>query len=979
MSAPRLDPAAVLAHRDYVERLARKLVFDRSLADDVAQDVWAIALERPPKDRGTLKRWLAAVVRNAARLERRSKSRRETREHEVARDERISAADELVEREALRKSVVEAVLALDEPYRETVILRFFDELPPRAIAARTGVPVDTVKTRLKRGLETLRARLDRRFGSRASWCLALVERLELAPTAHAALALGIKSLLGGVAAMTTAQKLGIAAVVVLVAVSFVRWPLEVAQVSSSGPEGRTNAPELVTHDADANARAALSAARASPPTKAIAATSEAKTVGVLEVLAQWRDDGQPIPGVWVTLSSLDDAPTPLEPRSLRTNAKGLVRFEDVPPGDVALECDRGVQDYGLVQAGKTRRKSLRLDRGVTVAGHVFDLAGAPVANAEIWLTRDSDFIDGFPVAQSGADGAYSIAGVHSGERYVGAREPHHAPSGSHHVYANSGSTLTLDLVLGGPSGSVSGRVLDARGNPIEGAQVVVGPKDAPEIIRSDGVAFLTPDGCATKSDERGAFEIRGLLAGESWIEARARGYLVGTARIEIPDGGWVSSDVVLERGVTLTGVVLASNGGPARFAAVDARSNADHETHSARTELDGTFRLEGLRPGATVLHAEWGDQEWSDATRELGPGDAVWNPTLERGRDLFGRVLGADGEPVRGLSVVVERRVRDDEPFLRAATTDADGRFRVRGCADREHALRVFPRDSQLFPWLELERVRPSDDELVLRLDDALLPSVRIVGRVVTQSGAAPGNTTIMPFDRAIDYEVHELVEPDGTFSIGPLPVGEWGVVIESDGYASIGEPARPLIRDQVWDLGKVVLLPGDAVTVEFELPKGVTRDPLLVVEGLDSPVYDWLAVEGHVARSRPLAGGRYRVSVEGGGGVAAELHEVEIIPGRGAKLVLALRAGVELTLRTSEAPNDSPAKSGAFRVFDAGGALVAERSLAPRGEFAFECPLCLAPGSYRYTAEYDDGRRAAAAFEVVAGATNATLDVTLE
>ncbi|MBI5432275.1 MAG: sigma-70 family RNA polymerase sigma factor, partial [Planctomycetes bacterium] len=140
MSAPRLDPAVLLAHRDYVNRLARELVFDPSLADDVAQEVWAIALARPPRDASALKAWLSVVARNTARLAARSSSRRGAREREVARDESIGAADELVEREALRKDLIDAVLALDEPYRETVILRYVDDLPPREIAARTGAP-----------------------------------------------------------------------------------------------------------------------------------------------------------------------------------------------------------------------------------------------------------------------------------------------------------------------------------------------------------------------------------------------------------------------------------------------------------------------------------------------------------------------------------------------------------------------------------------------------------------------------------------------------------------------------------------------------------------------------------------------------------------------------------------------------------------------------------------------------------------------
>ncbi len=68
-----------------------------------------------------------------------------------------------------------AVLALDEPYRSTLLLRFFDDLPPRDVAKRTGVPVETARARIRRGLEQLRARLDKAHGSDGNaWRLALI-------------------------------------------------------------------------------------------------------------------------------------------------------------------------------------------------------------------------------------------------------------------------------------------------------------------------------------------------------------------------------------------------------------------------------------------------------------------------------------------------------------------------------------------------------------------------------------------------------------------------------------------------------------------------------------------------------------------------------------------------------------------------------------------------------------------------------------
>ena len=49
-----------------------------------------------------------------------------------------------------------ALAQLDEPYRETVALRFFGELSLAEISAESGRPLGTVKTHLRRGLLRLR-------------------------------------------------------------------------------------------------------------------------------------------------------------------------------------------------------------------------------------------------------------------------------------------------------------------------------------------------------------------------------------------------------------------------------------------------------------------------------------------------------------------------------------------------------------------------------------------------------------------------------------------------------------------------------------------------------------------------------------------------------------------------------------------------------------------------------------------------------
>lgn len=75
----------------------------------------------------------------------------------------------MVERIELQRCVSEAVLALPEPYRSVVSLRYYEDLSSAQIARRLGVPEATVRVRLMRALERLRRKLDRTFGERRAW------------------------------------------------------------------------------------------------------------------------------------------------------------------------------------------------------------------------------------------------------------------------------------------------------------------------------------------------------------------------------------------------------------------------------------------------------------------------------------------------------------------------------------------------------------------------------------------------------------------------------------------------------------------------------------------------------------------------------------------------------------------------------------------------------------------------------------------
>ena len=165
----------LLRHAGFLRALARSLLHDEQRADDVVQATYVAALKGAPAGRGALRAWLTGVARNIAKKVRRTEGRHAKRVRAAAYAGAAPSAAEVSANIEVSRMLTEAVDALDEPYRATVVLRFFYNLPPREVARTLEVPVETVRTRLRRALEQLRATLDGKYGDdRRAWSLALL-------------------------------------------------------------------------------------------------------------------------------------------------------------------------------------------------------------------------------------------------------------------------------------------------------------------------------------------------------------------------------------------------------------------------------------------------------------------------------------------------------------------------------------------------------------------------------------------------------------------------------------------------------------------------------------------------------------------------------------------------------------------------------------------------------------------------------------
>jgi RNA polymerase sigma-70 factor, ECF subfamily len=174
----RKDPALLdqLIVR-FQHRLLRYLLFltgNREEAEDLFQEVWMRVLTRGGQfnGRSRFETWLFTIARNLVIDQRRKRTMSSLDELFEAggEDDRPLAFEvpdhepgpfDLVSNVEDREQISAALLQLDTLYREVLVLRFHEDLSLEEIAKVTRAPLSTVKSRLYRGMASIKPRLER--------------------------------------------------------------------------------------------------------------------------------------------------------------------------------------------------------------------------------------------------------------------------------------------------------------------------------------------------------------------------------------------------------------------------------------------------------------------------------------------------------------------------------------------------------------------------------------------------------------------------------------------------------------------------------------------------------------------------------------------------------------------------------------------------------------------------------------------------
>ena len=619
----------LLAHRAWVRGFARSLVRDDARADDLEQQAWVAALERPPERGDSPRGWLATVLRRAAGKERRSEGRRDGRERAAARPEPVPAVDDLAAHAEILERIVRAALDLEEPYRSAILLRFFEGLEPGEIARRTGTPVETVRSRLRRALERLRGRFDREHGGdRKAW-VALLLPIAASPAGPDGPSGGGAASAAAGGALAMSAKSAVAAAVLLLAV-VAGWILFRGEESGGGGSAVADATPVVPGGAG---------------------------IGSGDAPAAASPEGIPAP-----VEAADPPPSPLPPpgglRLLLLAADGAP-----PPAEEARLLLDGSRVF-LVRSSAMAMQGL--DAYVTTA-----------------LDLTTDWRKPHRVAFDGT-GPYLDPPAEEGRWRLFVSAKGRAPRMGEDLDVPASGETSAEIRLPAPTETLRVRALDAATKaPLPGARFT------PHFEFGDDQVFLP--GLPVLADEGGEAElplpadVMLTRAPTWWIEAPGRaapvfetrppGKRTGTLEVEVPATARIEGSAWLASGLPAVGCTVI--GGRKGF---HFRAEVDGE---------GRYSLDGV-PAAGV-YAKWSlflvesPSPLRVSTKEvrLKPGETAtlnFGEAYETGTraTLLGRVT-AGGVPLPGVSIIVKGGDGRADGPARMGTTDAEGRYRIDG------------------------------------------------------------------------------------------------------------------------------------------------------------------------------------------------------------------------------------------------------------------------------------------------------------
>ncbi len=459
---------------------------------------------------------------------------------------------------------------------------------------------------------------------------------------------------------------------------------------------------------------------------------------------------------------------PLSSRTFESD-DGSFAFPDLDEGRYDLEVlAKGylpirVGPFGVGDSEVLRGIEVRLPPGMIVRGTVVDAeTGAPVGSAQVYQESGRAPFSHGATTVTEEDGIFEItcdsAGMRLRVRHDSYVDADTEPLGTKGMRSLEGLVIRLDR-----GGAIEGRALRTDGAPMTGATATPHPTRVP-VAR-----FFVSFPKNAETDDAGTFRIEGLAPGRYLVEVRPSDpdadegggrRLQAEAEVEAGKTTRVEFGDLAQAGSTVRGRVFRGED-PVRGASVQLSPGPSSRPPIPgraiprlwdQTGKDGSFEIPGAPPGEATLVVE----KWETGLSEVGwwsitvpeSGEPLFDAHLSGGEIRGSVVRASDRTPIRlaHLSVSRERVGGGGEPRGGWATTDGEGRFRVRGLeagsyrVTAEPTALVFgedPRDPRVASLAPQSRTSVDvGPDAVVTVDFALEPGGTAIVRVTDPSGA---------------------------------------------------------------------------------------------------------------------------------------------------------------------------------------------------------------------------------------------------
>jgi len=564
----------------------RRVAGDAHLAQDVTQIVFcdlARKASRLPADvmlGGWLHRYTGFVAGNILRSERRRHSRERQAVEMNLNDE---AADTFWQQ--LAPVLDEAIDGLEVADRDAVIMRYFEHRDLRAIGVAMGVSENTAQKRVSRAVDKLREMIGHKGVAMTVTLLVGVLAARSVAAAPAGLAAGVSATAiagiatsGGFAAVILKLLADIKVKVALAAV--LACAVAVPVVLQHHSNGKSPGP--LTQVVMSNTVAAAVVDPTSTPAQTavpVAARTNA-TNGANQLNLTILDDktGSPVPGVPMDYRGWTKGKVVV--KQIKGDVDGLCAI-GYPSNITELEITTRIDGYADTRLLWDPKNGdviptnyvLRLVRGTPIGGQVVDADGNPVSGAKVGFNDDSvaamsvpdqrpeSHFFGWIEVETDAQGKWTINRIAPEmvkKIYGSAKHPQHLDTPL--VFTSRDSNAEKQMREGtyvfqlGHGINVSGRVVNADGEPIAGAKIL------------DGVRDMS-DRRETTTSPDGTFMLGGCKPGKNLLTAECGGYAATTIEVDASEES-LPFTLTLQRGTILRLSVVNKAGEPIRNANV---------------------------------------------------------------------------------------------------------------------------------------------------------------------------------------------------------------------------------------------------------------------------------------------------------------------------------------------------------------------------------------------------------------------------